>query len=222
MTILLLDCDYDTGKDNTALEIKKILRKDVKIFRVCENVFPSTYNKYKGVIINGSKASSLDNLPWILKLLKTIEKIVDSDIPLLGVCFGHQLIARALNGKLGRMEKPEFGYRKVFLTEHGKKEIIMRGIPQEFIVFHSHRDRIEKLPENSVLLAENDYGIQAFKTKNKPIYGIQFHPEINKEHAIRIAIKNGENVEKIRREASLDRGVATKIYRNFEAICENP
>ena len=110
------------------------------------------------------------------KLGNTDEILEKADFPILGICAGHQYIARFFGGDAEPAKNPEFG--KVELTII-KNDAFFNGVPKKSIVWESHNDEITRLPDCFELLASsNDCKFQAIKQKNKPLYGLQFHPEV--------------------------------------------
>jgi len=128
------------------------------------------------------------------KLGNCREYLKKASFPVLGICAGHQYMARFFGGEVSPSPIPEFG--KVELTIL-KKDILFDGVPEKTIVWESHNDEVSKLPNNFEILAESENcKIQAMKHKQKPFYGLQFHPEV--EHT-----EYGEH-----------------IFKNFVKICE--
>ena len=98
------------------------------------------------------------------------------DIPILGICVGHQLIALHFGGTAGPATIPEYGKTQVFVDERNE---LFEGIPDEFQVWESHNDEIKTLNGDFISLAHSkDCKIQAMKYLKKPFYGVQFHPEV--------------------------------------------
>lgn len=132
-------------------------------------------------IITGSASSVTDRTDWILNLEEIIRKGQKRGIPMLGICFGHQVIASALGGKVIRNPLDwEVGSHMIALNETGRLNKLFTGIPDPFIGYETHEDVVSELPAGAELLAENDKGIQAFKFGDT-IYGVQFHPEFTWE-----------------------------------------
>ncbi len=123
------------------------------------------------------------------------EYLTKANFPILGICAGHQFMARFFGGEVKPSKLPEFG--KIELTILKENELF-RKVPKKSIVWESHNDEVEKIPNNFDLLADSENcKTQAMKHKDKPFYGLQFHPEV--EHT-----EYGE-----------------QIFKNFVKICEN-
>ncbi|MBS1262870.1 MAG: GMP synthase [glutamine-hydrolyzing] subunit A [Methanonatronarchaeales archaeon] len=137
---------------------------------------------YDAVLVMGSRYHVFDDLPWIDATQGFAIEALERSVPVLGVCFGHQLVADALGGEVGAMEDREMGYRTVEVTEAGLDDDLFHGVPDEFLVFQSHLDAVFDVPDVTVL-AENDFGIQAFRHDEHPAYGVQFHPEYSLDMA---------------------------------------
>ncbi len=134
------------------------------------------------VIIGGAGAYSVTHTyGWTDDLLGLVSSMYDRSIPLFGSCWGHQFIARALGGEvIHDPERIEIGCGSVQLTEAGKRDALFREYPLEFKANMGHQDRIATLPEEAVELALSDIApFQAFRIRNKPIYGTQFHSELD-------------------------------------------
>ncbi len=99
-----------------------------------------------------------------------------SGVPVMGICAGHQFMAVHLGGKAGPSKVPEFG--KVLVTIDDPDDIF-KDLPDTLVAWESHNDEVTDLPADFVSLAHSDNcGIQAMKHKTKPLYGLQFHPEV--------------------------------------------
>jgi GMP synthase (glutamine-hydrolysing) len=119
-------------------------------------------------------------------LAGVFEVIKQASQPILGVCGGHQQIALAYGAKvdlMGRLEpgegyngaKRERGFHPIENTGEG----LFKGLPQEFVVWHNHCDEVKELPEGFRQTATNETcRIQAMQDRERPVYGVQFHPEL--------------------------------------------
>lgn len=140
---------------------------------------PEGVSGYDAVMMTGSPASVTRLEPWMERAAALMVDAAERDIPVLGVCFGHQLLAHAYGGRvvrnpLGR----EIGTVEVELTAHGQADPLFRGVPRRFAVQATHEDLVPEPPEGTVVLAGNaNTAIQAlaFRPCSR---GVQFHPEV--------------------------------------------
>ena len=133
---------------------------------------------FDGVIISGSQSSVYDeHRDWIRTLSQWTEGAIADDMPILGVCWGHQLLAQVLGGTV-KGGAYELGYVEV---RREVEDPIWDGIPDPFTVFATHSDHVVDLPPGATLLASNETGVQAFRHQNQ--YAVQFHPEYDRRTA---------------------------------------
>ena len=132
---------------------------------------------FDGAIISGSQSSVYDDRPWIQDLSRWVEGAIEDGLPILGVCWGHQLLAQILGGTV-KGGTYELGYVQV---HQDADDPIWDGIPDPFTVFATHSDHVVELPPNAQLLASNETGVQAFR--HGQIYTTQFHPEYDRRTA---------------------------------------
>lgn len=127
------------------------------------------------VILSGGPSSIYEEgSPWPRR--EVLEWLLSGSVAVLGICYGHQLLARALGGKVERREKAEYGISRLRVVS---EDPLFKGTPGEQDVWMSHRDAVVELPPDAVRIAETDYSfIAAFRHRSKPIYGVQFHPEV--------------------------------------------
>ena len=132
-------------------------------------------------IITGSAHSVYDGFDWIEYLKSKLKDMLEFQKPVLGICFGHQLIADTFGGKVILNPKGwELGSCRVSLTKEGEESMIFKSLESPLDVYQSHQDVVVKIPDKAVLLAENNMGIQSFSYKDL-FYGVQFHPEFTQE-----------------------------------------
>ena len=94
-----------------------------------------------GIVITGSAESVYDELPWMLYLESKIVDANRKEIPILGICFGHQVIVKAFGGKVEKHSKGwEIGSATVSLTKAGRESKLFSKIPKEFVAYESHQD----------------------------------------------------------------------------------
>jgi len=186
------------------------LDADVEVFHNPSGEFPDGYN-YDGVVVTGSAASVYWDREWIGELKTWVGGAVEAGLPVLGVCFGHQLLADVLGGRVEDMGEYEIGYRTV---SHDGESRLLDGISESMTVFTTHSDRVAEPPPGSTVFAENDYGIHGFR-KGRAM-GVQFHPEYDTETAELVAIGKDDQLSEQRLQAVLD-GITAE---NYTAACE--
>lgn len=138
----------------------------------------------KGIIFTGGPASVYEK-----GAPKCDKEIFNLGIPILGICYGMQLMTNTLNGEVQRANKREYGETNVQIDNDSK---LFQGLEEENICLMSHTDFVAKVPEGFKKIGSTENcPIAAMENEEKGFYGIQFHPEVNNT-------KNG-----------------TKIIRNF-------
>lgn len=141
------------------------------------------HSEYDAWIITGSASSVLDSNQWISTLKDKIIYAYNNSIPILGICFGHQIISSALGGKVEKNKKGwELGSFKVNFNRYGRDSLLFKNIDFNDYFYFSHEDIVLKLPQDAIELASNNMGLQSYSINNK-IYGVQFHPEFSLEIA---------------------------------------
>jgi GMP synthase - Glutamine amidotransferase domain len=154
-------------------------------------------HSFDGAIISGSQSSVYDDhRPWIQTLSRWVEGAIADGVPILGVCWGHQLLAQILGGTV-KGGSYELGY--VQITQE-VDDPIWDGIPNPFTVFATHSDHVVALPPDATLLATNETGVQAFR--REPVYAVQFHPEYDRRTAT--AMINSKDLSESDVQAALD------------------
>jgi len=116
-----------------------------------------------------------------IKLGRTAEYLDKADFPIFGICVGMQFMALHYGGEAGPAEIPEFGKVECVVD---KQDEILKGVPDRFVVWESHNDEVKVLPEGFEGLAHSENcKVQAYRHKKRPLYGTQFHPEVEQtEH----------------------------------------
>jgi len=133
-----------------------------------------------GAIVTGSHAMVSHREPWSESTGRWLARMVAHDTPVLGICFGHQLLADALGGEAG--DHPvgmEVGTVQVELRPEAADDPLTKGLPQRFDAHVVHRQSALRLPKDAVRLAGNDFEpTQAFRI-GQHAWGVQFHPEFD-------------------------------------------
>ena len=132
--------------------------------------------------------------PSIDRSGNSMSYVEELDCPILGICLGHQIIAKAFGGEIGAAGIESYAKIKINILDEND---ILKGFGENADVWASHKDEVIKPPENFKVLASSSIcGVEAMKHNTKPIYGIQFHPEVH--HT-----ENGG-----------------KIFENFYEVCQ--
>jgi GMP synthase-like glutamine amidotransferase len=120
-----------------------------------------------------------DQHPWLITEKAAIrEAVVDRKLPYFGLCLGHQLLASALGTEVGKMAAPEVGLLGVELTEAGRKDPLMAGLPAQQTALQWHGAEVKALPAGAVALASSPLcAIQAMRV-GPHAYGLQYHVEL--------------------------------------------
>lgn len=139
---------------------------------------------FGGVILTGSLASVRDEEPWMGRLADWSLGTAAKGLPVLAVCFGHQLLGETLGGRVEPMkEGPEMGAVEIELTDEGLDDPLFAGLPRTLLVNQTHFDGLVQPPppERAVRLAGNDRcPWQAYRVGSN-VRGVQFHPELRDE-----------------------------------------
>lgn len=149
------------------------------IFDATSNKIPDR-NKISSLIISGSPHMVEDSYPWIQRLEETIIYCIDRFIPILGVCFGHQLLCRLLGGKVVNIDKFMIGSKTIELNKLAKNDWLFRGLPQSFPVLYSRKQAVIDTPSEVTIFSANSPFIDAIAFE-KHVRGVQFHPELDRE-----------------------------------------
>lgn len=157
---------------------RKFLDVPVESFRAPEGRFPALKGDFSHLILTGSEASIMERDTWVEDEIEFVREAVGRGYPMLGSCYGHQLIALALggSGRVRRSPRPEIGWYPIDVLVKGE---ILGGEDQAY-AFCSHFDEAVGLgPGFQVLASTPACPVQAFKVDGRPAWGIQFHPEMD-------------------------------------------
>ena len=143
---------------------------------------PPPATDWAGIIVTGSAASANDADVWVARSEDYLKRAADAGVPLYGVCFGHQHLARTFGGRVEQSPAGwELGTVGVTLTEEGRRDPLFAGVPDTFPAQQSHGEVVTELPPGARTLAHNPQtACQAFALGDA-IWGTQFHPEFTPE-----------------------------------------
>jgi GMP synthase-like glutamine amidotransferase len=142
---------------------------DFTVYPVLQGTFPSSIDEANGWLITGSRRSVWENEPWILRLKELVREVSGSRVPLVGICFGHQVIASALGGKVERSKEGWIvgptAYRRA-----------STGKIQNVLVWH--QDQITVCPPGAEVLAWSSSCENAILQYGETMRTFQCHPEL--------------------------------------------
>ncbi|WP_049986905.1 type 1 glutamine amidotransferase [Halobellus rufus] len=222
--------DASVGETPAERNVRRELDATVTAFKVSESEFPEWPGadgswRYDGVVISGSQTSVYDRDAWMETLEELVRDLHELGVPMLGICWGHQLLAQALGGCVAAMDEYELGYERI---ERYDDSPLFASMPGEFVAFETHSDEVLKLPPGAVELAGNETSCQAFSLG--PTFGVQFHPEYDLE-TVRAVVegKREEGVADVRVDAVLaeatperhaETAAAKAVFENFLAVVD--
>ena len=168
-TVLILDF----GSQYTQLIARRVREEHV----YCEiHPFNLSLDRIKAmdpvaIILSGSPSSVINNGP------RCDSGVFSLPVPILGICYGMQLMAAALGGEVVQGDKREFGSARLRITH--PDDPVLRGLPDDSTVWMSHGDKVKSLPSDFLEIAKTDNTeFAVMKHKERPLYGVQFHPEV--------------------------------------------
>jgi GMP synthase (glutamine-hydrolysing) len=222
LRLALLNASQGESTAHTSRNFRRELAADLVEFVVSDGRLPpgDDYDyDYDGVVVTGSAAAAYRDEPWIEGSREWVADAHRRGLPILGVCFGHQLLASALGGRVEPMCEDraadggfELGYREVERIGDGP---LLAGLGDRFTVFTSHGDRVADLPPRAEPIAHNDYGLHGFRLGHA--FGVQFHPEYDVETAEHVAAGKEASLGAERVAGVLD-GITEERYA---AACES-
>lgn len=151
---------------------------------------------FAGVIVTGSVSAAYCQEPWMTRLIPFLANLDPHETPVLGVCFGAQILAQARGGRV--IQNPqgwEIGGVTVETVQAASTDPLFFGLPPVFGVLATHEDRIEAVPPGAVMLAGNAHTpIQAFRIGSR-LWGVQFHPEATREILSKLILLRAGHLE---------------------------
>ena len=163
----------DFGSQYAQLIARRVREKGVYSVLVRPDVMPEELKRLnaRGLILSGGPSSVYEE-----GAPRCHPGIFDLGVPILGICYGMQLGAQTLGGQVRAAKSREYGRARLHI---GQDDPLLRGLPQDTIVWMSHGDQVHELPADFVSLAATPTcPLAAVKHRDRPFYGVQFHPEV--------------------------------------------
>ena len=147
----------------------------------CTKTEPSTdAGNYAGIIVTGSAAMVSHREDWSERTGEWLKEAVAQGVPVLAVCYGHQLLAQAMGGSVGpNPGGRQIGSRLINLTAEGKADALLSNLPEQFIAQASHVESVLSLPDGAVRLADMNVDENYAYRIGDHAWSIQFHPEFS-------------------------------------------
>ena len=197
------------------------LNADWTSYKATKGHFPRIKDGYTHLLLTGSEASILERENWVYEEIEVVQQAIEKGLSVLGSCYGHQLLALALAGSahIKRSEKPEIGWIAIDIKETNN----ILGQKRRAYSFSIHFDKVVNLKEPFVILASSEHcQIQAFQLSEKPVWGIQIHPEIDVSSARKLLrtlidqdLKNKAHFEKALESKQKDSKLIYPILETF-------
>lgn len=220
--ILIADCYLDPN-DAGAPALSALLGdRPWTSVRAPYEPLPSTLTPYEALIISGSAATVSPPPAWASELMDLVRGAREANMPVLGICFGHQLLAAAVAGPTatGLAPRPEVGWTPVQILAD---DPLLEGVSEVFTAFVSHADEVHPTPPGLHVLARSSgCEVQAIRVPGARMWGVQFHPEMPLDVCVSLVHWRAESAPELRldipailADARDSSDLARAIFANF-------
>ena len=191
MKLCILENDYldpavqATYKGYGAM-FERLLRQagatgEFDIFNTFRGEYPASFDAYDAVLLTGSRADAFSQVSWVLALKEKVQALLNTKKKLIGVCFGHQLIALCLGAKVGRAPQG-WGTGRMQYQWHAPEFPQAQG-RTEVALLASHQDQVFDLPSGAKLLAASEFCPVAAFGVGDHVFCVQPHPEFVEDYS---------------------------------------
>ena len=164
--------------------------------------YPASFDDYGAVVLTGSKADSFSDEPWVLELRHRVTLLLEQKKKLLGICFGHQLIALCLGAKVGRAPQGWGVGRMAY--DWQAQDLPLPPEHSQLALLASHQDQVLELPSGAALLASNSHCPVAAYTVGGDVFCVQGHPEFVEDYSAFLLGRRRERLGELSYTAALD------------------
>jgi GMP synthase (glutamine-hydrolysing) len=201
----------------------------VRIIDVTAGERLPTPNEVAGALITGSAAMVTERAAWSELTAGWIRNAMDAELPMFGICFGHQLMAHALGGRVDYLSGGrEIGTLPITFRTDAPLDALTEGMPASFRAHTTHEQSVVEIPADATVLARSDRDPNHLLRYGKQAYSAQFHPEFNAE-VMRAYIRRkhadmqreGSDPRRIFREVAAT-PVARGLFRRFVQLHMGP
>jgi GMP synthase (glutamine-hydrolysing) len=173
--------------------IWRVLREIGCESKIIPNTTPVGLIDAEGLVLSGGAPRIAWESPKLGNCTEYLDRFRG---PILGICVGLQLMTVHFGGKAGPSDIPEYGLSRLKVIG---EDDLFKGVPREFLVWESHNDEVKVASVFNVLAMSENCRIQAVKHVEKPLYGVQFHPEVNDTEHGQDILRNFVNVVNLKR-----------------------
>lgn len=152
----------------------------VDVFSARLGQYPPSFDNYEAVLLTGSRADSFSEEPWVVELRGRVSALLDRGQRLIGVCFGHQLIAHCLGARVARAPQG-WGLGRTVYDWHGPEGVA--NSQGTLALLASHQDQVLELPPGATLLASNSHCPIAAYAIGPQVLCVQAHPEFDERYS---------------------------------------
>jgi len=198
--VAALGYDSGTGYARVLRAIDSSLQIDIVLAADGDVKFPAGVGleHYDGVTMTGSALNIYNGGAPVMRQIELAKAVFAAGVPFFGSCWGLQVAVTAAGGEVrANARGREFGFaRRILLTDAGREHPVFAGKPVAFEAPTVHRDEITTLPVGAVILALNDFGVQAasFTWRGGTFWGVQYHPEYDYLDIAAAAERYGETL----------------------------
>jgi GMP synthase-like glutamine amidotransferase len=172
---VLAETYHSFGKMFTQLFERVGAHWTFEVFNTVRGEYPDSFDAFDAVLLTGSHADSFSDEPWVLELRQRVTLLLKQRKKLVGVCFGHQLIALCMGAKVGRSPQG-WGTGRMTYDWH-QQDLPHSGERTQISLLASHQDQVAELPVGATLVASNAFCPVAAFTVGNEVFCIQPHPE---------------------------------------------